>query len=174
MDRLELARVPDKTSLRSALAKIRPGTRAVVVTGANGHRIVTAGEILAACNDAVDAGRDPASIPVAEAVAATGPEVAAESRDLLDKRSVLDARIGGDDRAAAKRGGPALNHLFSITGVTHDAAVVVTASGRFAANLSGNLEICTCDGDPVHSFERRDLVVPGRCNKPHGVPVTCS
>jgi hypothetical protein len=68
---------------------------------------------------------------------------------------------------------PALNENYLIQDITSDAAVVVTASEAFSVVLKASFEICSCEGDPVHTFEPRQLKVKGVCNKPHAKPVTC-
>jgi hypothetical protein len=183
MDRLVLASVPFDMPVPQALQSIRPRTRAIVVTGPHRARLVTAGDIMEASNIALDADRDPASVKVGEVVSAHVPikalplalprnfKLAGEFGRAQFPQLTLEERMHFE--SAFKESIESSDTRYIIQHLGPDAAVVVTASEYFTAELGDNVTICTCVGDPKHSFEPRQLRVPGKCNKPHGVPVTC-
>ncbi len=176
MERIVLARVAHDTSLTDALKKFRPKTRAIVVTSPDGSYLLTAGDLMDASNDAVDAQQDPAKVPVSRAVSRHTPitfQLLQASRVIA---SVGPGNITDDERERFKGAfdSEGFDRRYLIEQVGSDAAVVVTASERFAHELGGSVVVCTCAGDPVHTFEQRQLKVPGKCNKPHGVDVTCA
>jgi hypothetical protein len=176
MRRIVLASVPSDMSLPEALERIHSGTRAVVVDDSDGGRLVTAGDIMAASNAALDAGRKPEDVKVGSVVSSHARTTA----PLLPHSFNIPAGVGGiPDLTQQEHNhfGTAFNasvdKRYVVQHLSADAALVVTASELFAVDLADNVTICTCAGDPKHSFEPRQLRVPGKCNKPHGVPVTC-
>jgi len=190
MDRLVLASVPFDLPLPDAFISMRADTSAVVVDGPGRPRLVSAGDMMEARNDAVDEGRDPATIRIGDVASRLLPTKAAPAA--LPLRVPAGSEFGGkfsgagimpDERShfeSAFRKAPRLPHgpdgdeNYLVQQITPDFAVVVTASERFAATLGASTMICTCAGDPVHTFEPRQLRVPGTCNKPHAKPVTCT
>ena len=178
MDRIVLASVPCKTSLPEALARIHPKTRAIVVVGHGRARLVTAGDIMSAINDALDAGRNPADVNVGQVIPAQVSPNASKSFPVPAGFALcpVGSRIGMTSGEMTK-----FHDIFAgfdnrhiIEQVGDDSATVVTASERFAADLGQTMIICVCEGDPKHSFEPAQLRVPGTCNKPHAVKVTCN
>lgn len=180
MQRIVLGSVKPTLSLPEALGKIRTGTRAVVVSDGHGSRVVTAGDIFDAMNDALDVGKDPKSIEVGEVkptllrVALEAPPITATDRfgppgswppltfpEENHFRLLLMAKEG-DKR-----------QRYVVEEIGPEGAVVVTSSEDFAGHLAKSLTICKCAGEPVHSFEPDQVRVPGVCNKPHGKRVTC-
>jgi hypothetical protein len=180
MQRVVLGSVKPTLSLPEALDKIRAGTRAVVVSDGHGSRVVTAGDIFEAMNDALDAGKDPKSIEIGDVmptllrVALRAPSIAATDRfgppgswpplTLPEEdhfRSILMTK-DGDHRPR-----------YVVEEIGPEGAVIVTSSELFAGHLAKSLTICKCAGEPVHSFEPDQVWLPGVCNKPHGKPVTC-
>jgi hypothetical protein len=181
MDQIELAAISENTSLLEALRGIRKGTRAVVVVRGKDQPplLVTASDIMEACNDAVDRGQDPEKVKVATVVPAHRPALAPGYLP----SSIHPSRA--DFGSGPVVGGPvnaiAYNQMFAKTDdryavheVTGDTALVVTSSERLTGELRNAVTICSCVGNPVHRFEPWQLVVPGRCNKLHGVKVKCA
>jgi len=181
MQRIVLGSVKPTLSLPKALDKIRAGTRAVVINDGHGSRIVTAGDIFDAMNDALDAGKDPKSIAIGDVnptlprVAVGAPPITKTDRFGLPGslpsltlpeeerfRSLL-VMTDGDKRPR-----------YVVEEIGPEGAVVVTSSEIFAGHLAQTLTICKCAGKPVHSFEPDQVRVPGVCNMPHGKRVTCS
>ena len=68
MERVVLARVPFDMPLSEALRCVRAGTRAVVVSRHDNPVLVTAGDIMAATNAALDANKNPVSIRIGDVV----------------------------------------------------------------------------------------------------------
>lgn len=179
MDRLELASVPADTPLPLALTKFRMNTRALVVRRpVGGHFLLTASDIASGINDAIDAKRDPAKVTVGEIepiepvrhVAAPSSLRGMPTNSRMITSLERDA-FGSVFHAAPQDTG---HRLYSIQYADDEKAIVVTASERYGAELGETTTICRCVGNPVHTFEQRQLVEPDKCNKPHGVPVTCS
>jgi hypothetical protein len=180
MAKLELALVLGTTSLTEALRAIRPGTRALVVAAENREPLlVTAGDIMSAQNDAVDAQCDPEDVQVATVIPARMPaysaklemQLAAGSRHAFDRDGVEPTgtrRLSYDALFKQK------DERYAIDGFRSDSALIVTASKRFMLDLNKALVICRCSGTPVHTFEPQQLVTPNVCNKPHAAPVHCS
>lgn len=181
MDELVLALVSAKTSLPHALESIRPGTRALVVHSPDRPPLlVTAGDIMAAMNEAVEHDYDPFDIPISTVTPAHTP-----MRAPKQSRGRDSAHSFGAATAIAVMATPVVktdylkifgqhDDRYAIHEFNGDTARVVTASERFAAELNTAITICRCTGKPVHAFEPRQLVNPGVCNKPHAVPVVCS
>jgi hypothetical protein len=175
MDRLILACVPADTPLLEALKKIRPNTRAVVVRRSDRSLLVTAGDIMSLCNDLVDLGADLSKAtvgiirPVQTSVVPKSPMPAglASMRGMAPEMKKAEQKHF--DAAFKERN----DGRYSIQETSDDEALVVTASELFKGQLNRSYTRCTCVGDPVHSFEQEDLEVPGKCNKPHGVDVSC-
>lgn len=179
MDRIELASVPGNMPLPLALTKFKANTRALVVHRPVGEPfLLTASDIAAGINDALDANRDPGSVTVAEiepSVAvrrvAAPPSLAgvfANSRMITSpERDAFESVFHAAPQDADHR-------LYTIQYVDNQKAIVVTASERYGAELGETTTICRCVGNPVHTFEKRQLVEPDKCNKPHGVAVVCS
>src|ERR1700737_3764376 len=165
MDRIVLASVPSKTSLPEALARIHSKTRAIVVVGDGRARLVTAGDIMSAINDALDSGRSPADVDVGQVIPAQVPPKARKSFPV--RGGVALGPVGS--RIAITSGERTqFNDIFTgyddrhfIEQVGDDTATVVTASEGFAADLGKSVVICVCEGDPKHSFEPAQLRVPG-------------
>jgi len=181
MDQIELAVVSGEVSLLEALDSIRPGTRAVVVVRDRSRPplLWTAGDLMEACNEAVDCNKDPSVIEVGSVAPTHRPAIAP---------GLLPASIH-PFRADVGKGpfsGPTVNSLayeqmfdktddrYAIHEVKGDTALVVTSSERYTGELRNSVTICKCVGNPVHRFEPWELVVPGRCNKLHHVSVHCS
>jgi len=181
MQRIVLGRVKPTLSLPQALDKIKAGTRAVVVGDGHGSRVVTAGDIFEAMNEALDAGKDPKSVEIGE-VKPTLPRVALGAPPITttDRFGPPGSRpsltLPEEDRfrslLMAKDGGKEPRYLVEEIGP--EGAVIVTSSEAFAGHLAKSLTICKCAGEPIHSFEPDQVRVPGVCNRPHGKPVTCS
>lgn len=179
MQRIILGHVKPSDSVTDALNNmLGTGTRAVVVSDGHGSRIVTAGDIFDAMNDAIDAGRDPKKIEVGEVkpsllrVALQSPPILAMNRfglpgsqppmtlqEEIHFRSILKTHSGHDQ--------------YVVEEIGPEGAAIVTSSEAFAGHLSKSLMICKCSGEPVHTFEPDQVRVAGVCNKPHGKPVTC-
>lgn len=172
MDRLVLASVSLDVSLEKALGSIRAGTRAIVVIRPEGPLLLTAGDIMAACNAALDSGHDPEKVKVGEVVPAHAPVKAAPD-PLPQGVDMASQVLTNAEREHFERAFDQDDQRYLIQYVAADMAVVVTASENFKRDLSSSFTICTCAGDPKHSFEQRQLVTPGICNKPHGAKVTC-
>jgi hypothetical protein len=163
---VRLNRVPAHASLIEALARLRAGTPAVVVDDKDGPYLVKADDIMEACNEAADSRKDPASTPIAVARKAgmrvetpTIPMEAFEKRLHPYFEQVFEPFAPNDVRYTVRR----------IDGETD---FIVTASESFL-NPGQSITICTCVGKPVHRFNQHQLKVPGKCNMPHGVAVTC-
>ena len=165
MDFVRLNRVPAHASLVEALDRFRTGTRAVVVEGKDGPYLVTANDIIEACNAAADSGKDPASTPVAVApqagVRVEMPKIPMEAFE-KNLRSNFEREfapfVPGDLRYTLRR-------------IDDETDFIVTASETL--QLGQSITICTCVGNPVHRFTQDKLKVPGKCNMPHGVAVNC-
>jgi hypothetical protein len=147
----------------------------------HGSRVITAGDIFEAMNDALDAGKDPKSIEVGEVkptlsrVALGAPPITETDR-FGPPGSWPSLTFPEKDRL-----GPLLmakdddkKHRYLVEEIGPEGAVIVTSSEAFAGHLAKSLTICKCAGEPVHSFEPDQIRVPGVCSKPHGKPVTCS
>jgi hypothetical protein len=193
VDRLRLAAIPAETPLKGVLAMLLPGTRAAVITGDGAPRLVTAGDILAACNRASDdenlAGvkvgtvfhtHSPMRVPkpavkYVSIASSAGrvPEFVPANISLLGQATIVGG-LGTEERLYFESVFEGDDHRYAIQHVDGNVAVVVTASERFAADLGESVVICSCIGPTVHSFEKRDLVIPGKCNMLHGVAVNCS
>ena len=189
MDWLVLASVPFDMPLPDAFVSMRANTSAVVVDGPGGPRLVSAGDMMEARNAAVDEGRNPAAIRIGDIASRLLPtEAPVTRRDRLSAggefgRMFSDGGMTPGERSQFESAfrkapqpphGPDGDENYLVQQITPDFAVVVTASERFAATLGASTMICTCAGDPVHTFEPRQLRVPGTCNKPHAKPVTCT
>jgi hypothetical protein len=178
MDELMLAVVPADTPLNTALARIRSGTRALVVRSAEGFPLLlTAGDIMVALNDAVDNNADPSDIQIGAVIPAHVP--AAAPMQSPGRPSAFS--FGATAVAVApilKSGYDAIfedsDDRYAIHELRGDTAVVITASKRFALDLNSAITICRCDGHPQHVFEPGQIVKSGICNKPHGASVTCT
>lgn len=181
MDTLKLAVVSAETLLPQSLNRILKGTRALVVQSPERPPLmVTAGDIMSTWNDALDNQRDPREIQVGTVIPTRWPtrvprnspgsvpptqfsagvviEVLGAPPPLIEYEKFFDLN---DDR-------------YAIHQIIGDIATVVTASERYTVDLSTAITICRCTGIPMHTFEPRQLVNPGVCNKPHGAPVTCT
>jgi hypothetical protein len=135
--------------------------------------MLTAGDIMAAINDALDNKQKPEEIEVGQVIP--------ESRvPIAPGQSVpFQNSLYPDDGA-----GPGIEDLnaffahhdarYVIETINDTAASIRTASDAFAASLGRSVTICICEGDPKHSFEPAQLRKPGICNKPHAKRVTCS
>lgn len=178
MDVLTVSLAPGDTPLSDALSRIRPGTRALVV-----HRkdapplLITAGDIMAAINDALDGGQKPKKIPLHTVSPIHTPMIAPGYAGPIRLAGPLPLGIARSDAQRFLTGYQAFfdenDNRYAIHEVGADTALVVTASERVAADLSSAVIICKCAGDPVHTFEPRQLINPGVCNKPHRKKVTC-
>jgi len=180
MDQIELATVSEKVSLLEALHSIREGTRAVVVLRNNkAPLLVTASNIMEACNDAADQGQDPDKVKVTAAVPAHLPAIAPghlpsfvhPNRADFGPTPVVSVFV---DVNAYELMFAKTDDRYAVHEVNGDTAKVVTSSERLAGELRNSVTICSCVGKPVHRFEPWQLAVPGRCNKPHGVTVNCA
>jgi len=181
MDTLQLAVVSAETLLPQALNRIRKGTRALVVQSPERPPLmVTAGDIMATWNNALDHQRNPREVQVGTVIPTRWPtrvpmnspgsvpptqfsagvvvEVLGAPPPLIEYEGFFDQN---DDR-------------YAIHQIIGDTATVVTASERYTADLSTAITICRCIGNPVHTFEPRQLVNPNVCNKPHGASVVCT
>lgn len=189
MKRIVLASVPSDTPLSAALESIHPKTRGVVVKRSKGKStLITAGDIMEAINNCLDAGRDPGKVFVGSVIPAQAPTTAPPlslppgfsmtrhislangGPDLTAVESNLT--LGEQDHFRAAFQNDDQRYVVQHHGT--DWAVVVTASERYADQLNTAFIVCTCVGDPKHRFEPSQLAVPGKCNKPHGVKVNCS
>lgn len=183
MDRLLLACVPFDTPLPGVFDRFRDSTRALVVSGKpGGDFVVTATDIAERMNVAADAGIDLANVRIGDVKAELplepigwpspldGMPAAAAATYLAD----FERKVFGDLFERGYRATRSESWLYSVRRVSEDTAIVVTASERFAGEFRGNTVICRCAGDPVHTFDRRDLKDPSVCNKPHRKPITCS
>jgi hypothetical protein len=188
MRRIILASVPASTTLAAALDRIPPETRALVVERPDGRSVVvTAGEIMEAMNSALDSGLDPKGVRVDKvfppnktpyAVPMALPSNFSLKLDKGLATQSLDLSSEEQDMTPAERShfAPIFKDGAQTYVVQHlgpDWAVVVTAKESDGLALTASLTICTCVGDPKHRFEPSQLVVPGKCNKPHGVQVNC-
>jgi hypothetical protein len=185
MERVVLARVPFDMPLSEALRCVRAGTRAVVVSRHDNPVLVTAGDIMAAMNAALDANKNPVSIRIGDIV-----PVPADTKPFprpLNIAPPLNLNLpeaGVPMPHLPRKSGLERSHFetvfrdqdthYAIQHLDSGLAVVVTASEHLAMDLGSSVTICSCEGDPVHSFERRQLVKPGICNKPHAKRVTCT
>jgi hypothetical protein len=165
MDFVRLNRVPAHVSLVEALARLRAGTRAVVVDDKDGPYLVMADDIMEACNEAADSRKDPASTPIAVArktgIRVETPKVPMEAfkkRLRSHFKEVFDYVAPDDVRYTHRR-------------LDSETDFIVAASATL--QLGQSITICSCVGNPVHRFNQDQLKVPGKCNKPHGVAVTC-
>jgi hypothetical protein len=163
--RLRLSHVPADTSLVAALDRLLAGTRAVVVDDKKGPRLVTADDIMEACNTAADSGKDPASIPVTVALKAGAqvemPEIPLEAfeRELRhDFERKFAPFVPDDVRYTMRR-------------IDDETDFIVTASETL--QLGQSITICTCVGNPVHRFNKDRQTTPGKCIMPHGATTTC-
>jgi hypothetical protein len=202
MDVALLTRVSPKASLIEALEAIRSGTSAVVVEDEEPY-LVTADDIMAVSNEVADSDKvaKPESTPVG-VVPRKGRRFDATAflAESLGSIASLDSLggIAGLVREGFKPFAPnddrymvlpntlewmsaiyanVLPHIAPGRSVpngghTSGAFVVVTASESYF-QVGQGVTICTCVGNPVHRFSQKELRVPGKCNKPHGVIVNC-
>jgi hypothetical protein len=166
MDFVRLNRVSADTSLVEALGRLRAGTQAVLVDDEDGPYIVKADDIMEACNEAVDSGKDPASTPVGVARKTGRPvEMPAVPLEAFEKELRHYFELEFEPFA--------LNDVrYTVRRFDDNTHFIATASE--ALELGQSVTICTCVGYPVHYFNQSKLRVPGKCNKPHGVAVTCT
>jgi hypothetical protein len=180
MQRIVLANVKPTSSLPEALDRMQPGTRAVVVSDGHGSRIITAGDIFEAINDALDAGKNPEDIQVAEVkptllrIALEAPGIGVTDRFgrpgslpslALTEQNHFRSILMMDSRKRRQR--------YIVEEIGPESTAIITSSDTFARGLAKSVTICKCAGDPVHSFEPDQVRVAGVCNKPHGSKVTC-
>jgi hypothetical protein len=172
MERLALAHVPADMPLSRAFSSFRKNTRGLVVKHPEGSYLVTAGDIADAWNQAADAGKDPATVPVGSIAR---KHRYTETHPLPLQRPARAAVKGfaEHEQSHFRTAFQGLAAQYTFQYLAPRTAVVVTSTETFADGLQGGVVICTCAGNPVHRFERRQLVDPTHCNKPHGVPVTC-
>lgn len=169
MDVVRLNRLSAQASLVEALAGLRKGTQAIVVDDEDGPYLVLADDIMKACNDAADSGKDPASTPIAIArrkdARVEMPTIPMEAFEEAFHKGLLS-----DFEKAFEPFAP--NDVrYAVRGIDDETAFVVTASEGL--KLGQSVTICTCVGNPVHRFNQSQLRVSGKCNMPHGVAVTC-
>jgi hypothetical protein len=188
MRRIILSSVPPETPLPEALESIHPKTRALVVARPAGDsNVVTAGDIMEEINRALDSGRDPASVHVDKVVPKARPTKASPvsfppdvdlppnlnfAEQNIDPFLLVDT-ITTAERNFFESAFKADDQRYVVQHLGPDWAIVVTASELGARKLCTNLTICTCVGEPKHTFEPGQLVEPGKCNKPHAVKVNC-
>jgi hypothetical protein len=165
MDFVRLNRVPAETSLVEAFERLQPGKRAVVVGEEEAPYLVTADDLMEACNKAVENNENPALTPVTAArgrgaviETSSVPMEAFEKSLRRHFEHVFRPFAVDDDR-------------FTVRRIDDGSSFVVTASEFL--QLGQSITICTCVGNPVHRFNQAQLRVPGKCNMPHGVKVTC-
>lgn len=193
MDRLLLACVPFDMPLPDSFDKFESGTRALVVRGKpGGDFIVTVSGITDRMNAIADTGFDPATARIGDirpdpALRSVDWPSGLDSAPAAASTSVLsdvERRLFHDhfERAyVATRSyssGPGSRagrepRLYSLRHIAENSALVVTASEHHAMDFRGGVVICRCEGDPVHTFDRRELKDPKICNKPHRKRVKC-
>lgn len=180
MQRIVLATVKPTASLPEGLKSIRAGTRAVVINDGHGSRMITAGDIFEAMNEALDKGEKPKDVklaevkpsqlrialeaPVIQTIDRFGPPGSVPSMTSTeeDHFSAILMTNGADDKPR-----------YTVEEIGPASATIVTSSETFADALAKSVTVCKCAGSPIHSFEPHQVRVPGVCNKPHGSKVTC-
>jgi hypothetical protein len=179
MDRLELASVPAELPLPEALKKFRPNTRALVVRHGGKGYLLTASDIANGMNSAVDIDYDPALVTVGDiATQMLARQVPAPALPAAHTRSASRSFSSQESAAFTKAFDPVIigasPQLYTIQHLGDATAIVVTSSERLRAELGETTTICRCVGPKVHTFEKRQLVDPDKCNKPHRVAVVCT
>jgi hypothetical protein len=177
MDRVELTSVPANMPLPQALTKFRKETRALVVRQGSKGYLLTASDIANGINNAIEIDLNPALVTVGDiatqmlARQVVAPALPGDMRSASRSFSTQEVTAF---RTAFSRGALGNLHLYTIQRIDDLTAIVVTSSERFGAELGETTTICRCVGNPVHTFEKRQLVDPDKCNKPHRVAVVCS
>jgi hypothetical protein len=197
MDYAFVARVSPKASLIEVLEGIRPGTSSVVVAD-NDPYLVTADDIMEACNEIADKGGQPEAAPISfirrKGVRVHPPRKPPSSfvgggwggivdhfRAIFqpfapnDERYVILPRTFEWARDIYTNAFPTFPNRLTrdeITRFAAETAAVITASETYF-QVGQGVTICTCVGNPVHRYNQKELRIPGKCNKPHGVIVKC-
>jgi hypothetical protein len=178
--KVELVLMQPTVSLARALKSIRTGTRALMVDGASGPKLLTVADILSAANHALESGRQPSDLSLGDVIAEkllpqNGSRTVGDSLTSVHSHSLADATIVGHvvaDMLSDRTPIRSRDWTFEMRRRGATSTAVITASERFVAELAMDAVICTCNGEPQHSFEKHQLATPGKCNVPHKRPAT--
>jgi hypothetical protein len=172
---IELATVPLDASLIDALeAMAAADQQAVVMTGLGAGRVVELSDITACLNNAVEDGRDPASVRLVEA--------SPERRTLSLPETLMHAVTKGVEFLPQVSWDQLTtlfaetSHSFALSAAAPPSRIVTASEGIGGPLQSATFSLCKCSAAPPrrHTFAPSKRPANGQCPYPHGTPATVS
>lgn len=175
MDELDVGVIDPATLLPKALERMRArGQGGIAVDDGGAMALLLAADIADAMNTAVEAGEDPGQVAVGT-VHPRHPQLGLPDalRATLTRVASISPTLGIGQGVAGLFQNLEGEHVLVRIGL--DSARLVTASEVFAGLVRGVATMCYCEGPlpNVHTFEKRDVRVTGKCNYLHGAVLSC-